>query len=236
MTSNRLWTGTGIGWFNASKTKLLSINHHRDPSLPPIRMSDAQLHERSSLRLLGLKLSIDLRWNKYIESIASSTARKVGSLCHARKFFSSESSLQIYNQPFAFAWSIAAIYELESLLFSLSHRRAVASLCPFYKYFHGNCSDEVFSLVPRLHEFKRSSRLASRSHPFTVETVKCSRFFYTNSFMSRTSRLWNSLPCFSDSYNPQLFKCNVSRCLDLSPILLFILSSSTPTCSRSNSL
>ncbi|CAE1315900.1 unnamed protein product [Acanthosepion pharaonis] len=36
----------GMNWlvnFNFSKTKLLSINHHREPSLPSIRMSDAQL-------------------------------------------------------------------------------------------------------------------------------------------------------------------------------------------------
>ncbi len=206
----------GKNWlvnFNASKTKLLSINHHRDPSLPPIRMSDSQLLESNSLRLLGLTLTADLRWNKYIESIASSTARKVGSLCRARKFFSPESILQIYKTtirpcmeycchiwagaPSAYLGVLDKIQrricnligpDLASRLQSLSHRRAVASLCLFYKYFHGNCSDELLSLVPRLHEFKRPTRLASRSHPYTVETFKCSRLFYSNSFIPRTSR------------------------------------------------
>lgn len=83
--------------FNASKMKLLSFTHHREPSLPPIPMADAQLHESAPLYLLGLTLSTDMRGNKYIDSIGSSTTRKVGSLCHARKFFSSESILQIYK-------------------------------------------------------------------------------------------------------------------------------------------
>lgn len=36
--------------------------------------------------------------------------------------------------------------DLTSHLQSLSHRRAVASLCLFYKYFHGNCSDRFLGL------------------------------------------------------------------------------------------
>ncbi|CAE1157727.1 unnamed protein product [Acanthosepion pharaonis] len=139
--------------FNASKTKLLSINHHREPSLPSIIMSDAQLPESNSLRLLGLTLTADLRWNKYIESIASSTSRKVGSLSRARKFFSPESILQIYKSTIrpcmeycCHIWSGAPSVclgvldrlqrricnmvgpTLASRLQSLSHRRTVASL------------------------------------------------------------------------------------------------------------
>ncbi len=220
----------------------LSLFMRRQPSLSPIRMSDAQLPESNSLRLLGLTLTADLRWNKYIESIASSTARKVGSLSRARKFFSPESILQIYKSTIrpcmeycCHIWSGAPSVclgvldrlqrricnivgpALASRLQSLFHRRAVTSLCLFYKYFHGNCSEELHSLVPRRHEFQRLTRLASRSHLFTVETPKCSRLFYSNSFMSRTSRLWNSLPysCFPESYNLQLFKCNVNRHLQL---------------------
>ncbi|CAE1265595.1 unnamed protein product [Acanthosepion pharaonis] len=156
-------------------------------------MSDAQLLDSTSLRLLGLTLTTDLKWNKYIESIASSTARKVGSLSRTRKFFSPESILQIYKSTIrpcmeycCHIWSGAPSvcvgvldrlqrrickvvgHALASRLRSLSHRRAVASLCLFYKYFHGNCSEELHWLVPRRHEFKRPTRLASRSHPFTL--------------------------------------------------------------------
>ncbi|CAE1253364.1 unnamed protein product [Acanthosepion pharaonis] len=67
------------GQLQRFKTKLLSINHHREPSLPPLECLTLNF-ESNSLRLLGLTLTADLRWNKYIESIAWSTARKVGSL------------------------------------------------------------------------------------------------------------------------------------------------------------
>ncbi|CAE1275264.1 unnamed protein product [Acanthosepion pharaonis] len=151
-------------------------------------MFNAQLHESTSLRLLGLTLSADLRWNKYIESIVSSTTRKVGSLCRASRFFSPESILQIYKSTIrpcmeycCHIWPGSpsrAVHlkvldkiqrricnvigpDLASRLQSLSHRRAIASLCLFYKYFHGNCSDELHLLVPKLHEFKRATRLKS---------------------------------------------------------------------------
>lgn len=74
--------------FNATKMELLSFTHHRETSLIPISMVDAQLHDGASQCLLGLMFSIDLRCNNYNESIAASTARNVGPLCHARRFFS----------------------------------------------------------------------------------------------------------------------------------------------------
>ena len=40
--------------FNATKTKLLSFNHHRDPSLIPVKMNGIKLPENTSFRLLGL--------------------------------------------------------------------------------------------------------------------------------------------------------------------------------------
>lgn len=40
----------------------------------------------------------------------------------------------------------------------------MASLCLFYKYFYGNCFDELF---------KSATRLATKSHCFTVE-LACS--------------------------------------------------------------
>lgn len=50
----------------------------------------------------------------------------------------------------------------------------------FYKYFHGNCSDELFSLVRRLHEFNRATRLASKLHPFTFQIDKYNHYVYFN--------------------------------------------------------
>lgn len=52
---------------------------------------------------------------------------------------------------------------------SRSDWRYVAFLFHFYEYFQGNSFDDLFFLMSELREFKRSTRLAYRSQPFTVE-------------------------------------------------------------------
>ena len=98
---------------------------------------------------------------------------------------------------------------LASQLQPLSHRRLVASLSLYYKYFHGRCcSTELSQLVPPLKIFNRSTRLAARSHPYTVVLPKSNRNFYKTSFFPRTSALWNTLLycCFPDEYDLHSFK------------------------------
>lgn len=60
----------------------------------------------------------------------------------------------------------------------------------FYKFFYVNCLDKVFVILPKFYEFKRNTRLVTRSHQFTVEMPRCGRKFYANSFFPRISRLW----------------------------------------------
>lgn len=81
-----------------------------------------------------------------------------------------------------------------------------------------NSSDELFSLVPRLYKFKCITRLADRFHHFTLNMASYNRKFYANGFVSRTSRLWTSLPtsCFLGNFNCQKLKWNLNRYL-LSP-------------------
>lgn len=67
---------------------------------------------------------------------------------------------------------------------TLSHRRNIASPCLFEIYFHGNCSGNLSSSVPQLHEFKRSTRLTVRSHNFTTEITRSKLKFSSNSFYS----------------------------------------------------
>lgn len=68
-------------------------------------------------------------------------------------------------------WSGAAADKIQKLvcniidpvqaahLQSLYHQRDTAFLDLFYKYFHGNSSDKLFSLLPWRHEFKHATRL-----------------------------------------------------------------------------
>merc|ERR1712208_118087 len=61
------WGKEGLVTFNASKTKLLSFHHYRKPpDLSSVIMSETTLSEASSFdRLLGLKITPDLKWNEY---------------------------------------------------------------------------------------------------------------------------------------------------------------------------
>ena len=83
--------------FNSTKTKLLLINHFREPFLPPVSMNGSNLPESDSFRLLGMILSQDFSWRTYIESIAKFSAMKVGSLLHARSYLTPESILNLYK-------------------------------------------------------------------------------------------------------------------------------------------
>lgn len=62
---------------------------------------------------------------------------------------------------------------LLALYFGFSHFPTNMTWLPFVflKKIHVNCSVELSSLGPQLHESKRITGLAIRSHRFTVETL-----------------------------------------------------------------
>ena len=102
---------------------------------------------------------------------------------------------------------------LSSSLQPLAHRRNVASLSLFYRYYFERCSNELSKLVPKPFGSARPTRHSDRQHAFVVELPNFKKEFYRNSFFPRTASLWNSLPleCFPLTYNPNLFKSNVNR-------------------------
>ena len=226
------WSDKWLVTFNSSKTKLLSINRFKDPFLPSVMMNGAELPENSHFCLLGLTFSNDFSWNNYIVSIAKTATMKVGSLYRARNFLSPESILYLDKATIrpcieycCHIWAGASADclrlldriqkritnivgpDLSSNFQFLSHRRNVASLSLFYKYFHGSCSDELKSLTPTLKSFNCVTRYSANAHPFTVQLPSCNRQFYSTSFFPCTSDLWNSLPssCFPPSYDLQKF-------------------------------
>ena len=234
------WGEKWLVTFNAAKTKLLSVSRCHKAPLTPISMNDRDLPENDSFRLLGLTFSKSLTWNEYVETIAKSAAQKVGSLYRARAYLTPESILYLYKASIrpcmeycCHLWAGAPAHLLNLLdriqnrvsnmigpqlslkLQPLSHRRDVASLSLFYKYFHGHCSEELASLVPSRKIFTCKTRLAAKAHEFTVEEPLISKNFRRSSFFPRTSRIWNSLSsdCFPPSYNLQSFKCSVNKYL-----------------------
>ena len=233
------WGNRWLVSFNATKTKLLSFNRHRDPLLVPVKMSGTELPEETSFRLLGLTFTQSMDWKPYIQSIAKAASRKVGSLYGAQRFLTPESILYLYKSTIrpcmeycCHIWGGAPRSqgldlldrvqkrvvnlvgpELSADLHALSHRRDVASLSLFYKYYYRKCSSELADLVPRKHVPVRSTRFSNQMHLHTVNLPKCRTNFYESSFFPRTAALWNSLTneCFPPDYDLTTFKGRANK-------------------------
>ena len=148
-------------------------------------MNGNLLTKSSTLRLLGLSFRTDLSWKPYIQTIAKSASAKVASL-FTRHFLTPDSILYLYKSLIrpcmeycCHIWAGSSNDALSLLdkvqkrivnvvgpalaskLEPLSHRRKVASLSLFYKYYHGRCSNELSSLVPSFSRDSSISKVAS---------------------------------------------------------------------------
>ena len=188
----------------------------------------------------GLTFSSKLDWGSYIVSIAKTVSKKIGALIRSMKFLSPEVALYLYKSTIrpcmeycCHVWAGAPSCYLELLdklqkricrtvgpslaasLEPLAHRRNVASLSLFYRYYFGRCSSELAQLVPLPYSRGRSTRYSDRLHDFSVTIPRCYKDVYVNSFFPRTARLWNSLPieCFPLTYDLSGFKSRINRYL-----------------------
>ena len=94
----------------------------------------------------------------------------------------------------------------------LAHHRNIASLSLFCRYYFGRCSSELAQLVPLPYSRGRSTRYSDRLHDFSVNIPRFYKDVHVNSFLPRTTRLWNSLPmeCFPLTYDLNGFKSNIN--------------------------
>ena len=95
----------------------------------------------------------------------------------------------------------------------LSHRRNVASLNLFYRYYFGRYFSELAQMVPLPFSQGRSTHYFDRLHDFWVTISRHYEDVFVNSFFTHTSRLWNSLPIefFPLTYDLNGFKCRINR-------------------------
>ena len=77
---------------------------------------------------------------------------------------------------------------LAASLETLAHRRNVASLSLFYRYYVGRCSSELAQLVPLLFSRERSTRYSDRLHDFSATIPTCYKDVYANSFFPCTAK------------------------------------------------
>ena len=122
--------------------------------------------------MLGLTFSSKLDWVSYIISIVKTVTKKIGALIRSVKFLSPEVALYPYKSTIrpcmeycCLFWAGAPSCYLELLdklqkricravgpsfaasLEPLAHRRNMASISLFYRYYFGRCSSELAHLV-----------------------------------------------------------------------------------------
>ena len=207
--------------FNAGKTQLVSSDRSKNTGAIDVKMDGSVLEDKTSFKMLGLTFSSKLDWGSYIVSVAKTASKKIGALIRSMKFLSPEVALYLYKSTIrpcmeycCHVWAGAPSCYLELLdKLQKSHRRNVASLSIFYRYYFGRCSSELAQLVPLPYSRRRSTRYSDRLHDFSVTIPRCYKDVYVNSFFPRTARLWNSLPieCFPLTYDLSGFKSRINR-------------------------
>ena len=224
--------------FNAGKTQLVLFDQSNNSGSIDVKMGGSILEEKSSFKMLGLIFSSKLDWGSYIISIAKTKSKKIGALIHSMKFLSPEVALYLYKSTICpsmeyccHIWAGAPSCYLDLLdklqkrickivapslaasLEPLAHRRNVASLSLFYKYYFGRCSSELAQLVPLPFSRGRSTHYSERLHDFSITIPRCYKDVYVNSFFPRTAKLWNCLPieCFPLTYDLSGFKSGINR-------------------------
>ena len=161
-------------------------------------MDESVLEEKTSFKMLWLTFSSKLDWDSYIVSIAKTASKKIGALICSMKFLSPEVALYLYKstiQPcmeYSFhVWTGAPSCFLElqdnlqqricrtvgaslaASLEPLAHRRNIASLILFYRYYFGRCSSELAQLVPLPYSQGRSTHYSDKLHDFSVTIPRC---------------------------------------------------------------
>ena len=203
-------------WLQCWKN-LVSFDRSNNTGSIDVKMDGSALEEKSSFKILGLTFSSKLNWGFYIISIAKNASKKIGTLTRSMKFLSLEVALYLYKSPIhpcmeycCHVWAGAPSCYLElldklqkricrivgpSLAVSvepLAHRRNVASLSLFYRYYFGRCSSELAQLVPLPFSRGRSTRYSDRLHDFSVTIPRCYKNIYVNSFFPCTAWIWKT--------------------------------------------
>ena len=173
LTNVDKWGNDNLVKFNQEKTTQVVILHINHQDFPPVFKNGHRLEILSSFIQLDLSISSNLIWKPHIHSIAKHASQKLGFLSRARSYFSPSQLLIIYNSQIrpsleycSHIWggspksSLHLLDKVQSKairlinnpnltnsLQSLSHRRLVADLYIFYRYFHGYCSLDVNNIV-----------------------------------------------------------------------------------------
>ena len=191
---------------------MVSFDQSNNTGAITVKMDGPVFAKKSSFKILGLIFFSKSDWGSYIISIAKTASKKSRALICSMKFLSPEVALYLYKSTIrpcmeycCHVWAGAPSCYLELLdklqkqicrtvgsslaasLEPLAHRRNVASLSLFYKYYFGRCSSELAELAPLPYSQGRCSRYSDRLYDFSVTILKCYKDVYVNSFFPCTA-------------------------------------------------
>ena len=225
---------------NAGKTQLVSVDQSNNTGAIDVKMDGSVLEKKPSFKMLGLTFSSKLDWSSYNFSIAESASKNIGALIRSMKFLFPEACLCLCKSTIrpcveccCYVWAGTPSCYLElpdklqkricrtvgpslaASLKPLSHRRNVATLSLFYRYYFGRFSSELAELVPLSYSRGRSTRYSDRLCDSSVTIPRCYKDIYIDSFFPCKVRLCNSLPiqCFPLSFDLSGFKSRINRYL-----------------------
>ena len=123
-----------------------------------------------------------------------------------------KSSLHLLDRVQSKAIRLINNPNLTNSLHSLSHRRLLADLSIFYRYFHGHCSQAIKNIIPDPMRRVRTTRSSAYSHPFQVTLPNPRTLSHKSSFIPRKVSTVELMPptTFPESYNLSSFKSNIN--------------------------
>nr|CAI5857045.1 unnamed protein product [Callosobruchus analis] len=206
--------------FNVQKTQTTTLTRKSLVGLPSVEMEGRPMVESPAVKLLGINISNNMSWHDHVVSIAKTASQKLGVLFRCRKLYAAAAVqgadptiVGVLRNRENRAVRLIDAPNLTRDLDSLEHRRRVAALSLFYRFYHGRCSRELSQIITPKAVRKKYTREALCAHPYQVEVATPRTSLLQHSFFWRTSTPWNELPgnLFPDDYSLQRFKTNVHR-------------------------
>ena len=214
--SHRFWLGVRIGLSPLMTTRLNCLVYQDlkiGTFLPFTWGLRSYVAYSEDLRILGMDISSDLSWGKYISGIAKSAAMRVGCLSRARKFIPPSALLYLYKTsirplieycshiwagaPDCYLWMLDKVQRSlcylvgEDLAVSLGHSRAVGIAHLFYRL----CLWTLLLRYSKLVPFKiamRETRQSASAHRYTLRSTFWCTTTHESSFFPRATSVWNS--------------------------------------------
>ncbi|XP_045493438.1 uncharacterized protein LOC123692709 [Colias croceus] len=228
------WGRQNLVEFNPAKTQLCAFTAKKKPFESAPLFLNTPLSVKPSIAILGVNVSNDVQFRDHLEGKASLASKKLGVLNRAKQYFRPDHLLLLYKAQIrphmeycSHLWAGAPFYQLLPLdrvqrravrmigdprisdrLDPLALRRDIASLCVFYRIYHGECSNELFELIPAAEFHHRTARHKANFHAHHLDRWRTSTVRFSRHFFPRTTTLWNSLPSsvFPHMYDIDLFK------------------------------